>query len=126
MTGSILQAAIADAKKIINSGGFEEAITLTTPSGDLTLEITGLASKHHLSFDTDGLPVNAKNAHCCIDEQVLLDAGYPVRNAKQEIALRNHRVSFKDSSGIVKNYVVKDNQPDETFGLITLILGDWQ
>jgi len=125
MSGSIIQAAIADSKKIINSGGFQEAITLTTPSGDLTLEITGLASKHHLSFDSDGLPVNAKNARVCIDEQVLLDADYPVRNAKKEIDLRTHRVSFKDSSGIVKEYVVKENQPDETFGLIALILGDW-
>lgn len=125
MSGSILQAAKADAKKYITSGGFEQALTLSTPSGDMTLEITGLATKHHLSFDTDGLPTNAKNVHVCIDEQQLKDLGYPVRNANEEVFLRDHKVSFKDSSGVLKNYVVKENQPDETLGLIILILGDW-
>ncbi|WP_300440687.1 hypothetical protein [Christiangramia sp.] len=126
MSGSILQAAKADAKKIITSGGFEVDITLSTPSGDKTFLTTGLGSKHHLSFDTDGMPMSSKQAHVCVDEQVLLDNDYPVRNANGEIDLYKHKVSFKDSSGIVKSYVVREQFPNETLGLITLILGDWQ
>lgn len=126
MSGSILQAIKADAYKIVTSGGFEEVIILSSPSGDLTFETTGLASKHHLSFDSDGLPVSSKNAHVCVSETKLTDAGYPVRNANQEIDLYKHKVSVKDSSGVVKHYVVKDAFPDETLGLITLTLGDWQ
>ena len=122
---SIIQAAIADARKII-SGGFGEALTLSTPSGDMTIQIKGLASKHHLGFDMDGNVVSSKNAHVCVSEKDLSEAGYPVRNAKQEINLHQHKVSFKDSSGVVKNYVVRENFPDETLGLITLILGDWE
>lgn len=118
-------AAKADAKKIITSGGFEEEITISTPSGDKTLQITGLASKHHLSFDSDGSPMSSKNAHCSLSEEVLSDNGYPVRNAAQEIALKGHKISYKDSSGVVKDYTVKDHYPNETLGLITLILGDW-
>lgn len=126
MSGSILTAAKADAKKFVTSGGFEEDITITTPSGDRTLTIKGLATKHHLSFGSDGLPVSSKNAHVCIDEQQLLDETYPVRNANEEIDLLAHKISFKDSSGVIKNYIVKDAYPDETLGLITLILGDWK
>ncbi len=126
MSGSILKAAMADARKIITQGGFGEALTLATPSGDMSIPLKGLASKHHLSFDLDGNPLSSKNAHVCVSEQDLLDAGYPVRNARQEVDLHKHKVSVPDSSGVVKNYVVRENFPDETLGLITLILGDWE
>ena len=125
MSGSIFQAMKADAKKIITAGGFEVDINLSTPSGDMTLQITGLASKHHLSFDSDGSTMSSKNAHCCVSEEALSAENYPVRNASQEIDLKKHKVSFKDSSGVVKTYMVKDHYPNETLGLITLILGDW-
>lgn len=123
--GSILMAAKADAKKIVLSGGFEVEITLSTPSEDLTFKTTGLGSKHHLSFDTDGSPVSSKQAHVCVDEKVLSDNNYPVRNPKGEVDLYSHRVSFKDSSGIEKKYIVREQFPNETLGLITLNLGDW-
>ena len=126
MSGSILQASISDAKRIITKGGFEETITISTPSGDLSLEITGLASKHHLSFNTDGSPVSSKNAHACVSETELTALGYPVRNPNGEIDFRQHKISFIDSSGVKKHYAVRETFPDETLGLITLILGDWQ
>ena len=126
MAGSIFQLAKRDAKKFITSGGFEETITLTTPSKDKTLSLTGFATKHHLSFDVEtGVPVNSKNAHVCISESDLVLNSYPVRNAKGEIGLLKHFVSFPDSSGIIKNYRVRENFPDETLGLITLILEDY-
>lgn len=125
MAGSILQAARSDARKIITGGGFEDDITLTTPSGDLAITVTGLASKHHLSIDTDGNVASAKNAHVSISETDLLELEYPVRNANEEIALKGHLVAVKDSSGVLKQYEVKDHFPSETLGLIVLILGDW-
>lgn len=125
MAGSILEAAKADAKKYVTSGGVEEDITISTPAGDISLQIRGLATKHHINFTSDGLPVNSKNAHVCIDEQVLSDANYPVRNNNQEISLKKHRISFPDSSGVVKNYIIKEHFPDETFGLIVCILEDF-
>jgi hypothetical protein len=39
--------------------------------------------------------------------------------------MTGHVVNVKDSTGIVKNYVVLQNWPDETIGLITFILGDY-
>jgi hypothetical protein len=125
MAGSLLQAARADAKRYIQAGGFEETIVLTTPAGDASIETTGFATKHHINFDTDGTTMNAKNAHICVDENFLADNGYPVR-VNEEVNLLNHRVSFPDSSGVQKEYIVKENFPDETLGLIVCILGDFQ
>ena len=69
MSGNLLTAIKKDAKMFVTSGGFEEDITLSNPSGDLTVNITGFATKHHINFNSDGLPINSKNAHICIDEQ---------------------------------------------------------
>lgn len=124
MSGNLFQLAKRDAKFFVSNGGFEESIELVTPSKDKSLQLTGFATKHHINFDSDGNPVNTKNVHICIDESVLVANGYPVRNAKGEIFLKNHQVSFPDSSGIVKTYVVRENFPDETLGLIVCVLGD--
>lgn len=124
MSGNLFQLAKRDAKFFVSNGGFEEDIELVTPSKDKTLLLTGFATKHHINFDSDGNPINSKNVHICIDESVLVANGYPVRNEKGEIFLKNHQVSFSDSSGIVKTYVVRENFPDETLGLIVCILGD--
>lgn len=125
MSGSIFQLAKRDAKKFVTSGGFEETITLVTPTKDKTLTLTGFATKHHINFDSDGNQINSKNVHICISESDLVANSYPVRNAKNEIFLLKHLVSFPDSSGVIKNYVVRENYPDETLGLIVLILGDY-
>ena len=126
MSGSIFELAKRDAKHFLQKGGFEETIVLTNPSGDKSLSLTGFATKHHISFDSDGLPINGKNAHVTVDEKFLVDNGYPVRNSGGEVSLLKYKVSVPDSSGLVKNYVVKENFPDETLGLIVLILGDYK
>lgn len=125
MSGDILRAARLDSKAYVTQGGFEEDITLKTPNGLITVQTTGFASKHHISFDSDGTTVNAKNAHICVDEAALVALNYPVR-VNEEVALRNHRVSYPDNSGVVKHYIVKENFPDETLGLIVCVLGDFE
>jgi hypothetical protein len=125
MSGSLLTKARNDARKILK-GGFSEDITLTTPDDSLSIETKGLATKHHINFDTDGLAVNSKNAHICLDESNLIELNDTTRNANQEIDLLNHKVSVKDSTNIVKNYVITETFPDETLGLIVCILGDYE
>jgi hypothetical protein len=126
MSGKLLQLAKRDSKRFLMKGGFEEDIILKTPNGLNQLSLTGFATKHWISFDSDGLLVNSKNAHVTIDENYLVSQGYVVRNSKGEISLLKHLVSFVDSSGVIKNYVVKSNYPDETLGLIVLILEDYK
>lgn len=125
MAGNIFNLAKRDAKRIVTSLGWQETIELSTPSKDLTLSLTGFATKHWINYDSDGNPVDSKNAHVCIDESFLVLNDYPVRNNRGEIALKNHIVAFPDSSGVVRTYVVRRNLPDETLGLIVLILGDY-
>lgn len=119
-----LAQAKYDWLRFSTAGGFEVEITLTPPVGEAVM-IKGLATKHNNSVGTDGLPINAKNAHCSLIESYLTGLGYTVRDTNGEVNLRNHRVSFADSSGVVKNYIIKETMPDETVGVIVCILGDY-
>lgn len=124
--GSLIELAKRDAKRFVTNGGFEEPLTIATPNGVLTIALTGWATKHHISFDADGNQINAKNVHVTLNEELLTTLGYPVRNARGEVNLMGHLVSFADSSKVIKNYIVRENYPDEVLGLIVLILGDYK
>jgi hypothetical protein len=95
-----LARAKYDWLRFSTNGGFEVVATLTPPSG-LPLLVKGLGFKHHTSIDTDGVPINSKNAHISFIESYLTDLEYTVRDTNGDINLRNHRVSFADSSGVV-------------------------
>lgn len=125
MAGSLLDKVRRDSKRYVTAGGFHDDIVLKTTDGLTQIALTGFVSKHWINFDTDGAPVNSKNAHICIDEDVLEELNYPYRNSDGEVALKNHRVFTKDSTGGLKSYVVKEWFPDETLGLIVCILGDY-
>lgn len=120
-----LTRAINDLKRILNDGGFSVNITMTPPNSTTSSIVKALAIKHHNSINTDGLPINAKNVHISLVEGDLTALNYTVRNSSGEVSLRNHRVSYADSTGVVKNYIIKETFPDETIGLITCILGDY-
>ena len=57
--GSTLDLARRDAASFINNGGFEVTIVFKEDPDDI--EVKGLATKHHNSIDTDGLPIIGKN-----------------------------------------------------------------
>lgn len=114
----------ADIKSITsNLNDFGVAMILTAPTNE-TITITGIHTKHHLGIDTDGNMVNSKKASIAFSESLLV--GYPCRNLSQEVNLKNHKVSVKDSTIILKNYRVQSWFPDETIGLIVCILEDFE
>lgn len=125
-TGKILAAARADFKRFIEGGGFDEDIVLKTPDGATSYEVKGSASKHHINFDSDGNPINSKNAHICIVESSLIDLGIQTRNASGEVNLLKWRVDYPDSTGQIRNYIIDQTFPDETVGGVVCILGDFQ
>lgn len=107
--------------------GFGTSINFLAPApGNETADIVGLATKHHLGIDSDGVPINTKNTHVSVSEQLLIDAGYPVRDAEDEVAMLRHRVKFEDSTGTEKEYAIQEMFPDETVGILTFILGDFE
>lgn len=123
--GLIAQAK-ADIESITsNLDDFGVAITFESPA-NVTATITGIHTKHHLSVDTDGAPVSAKKAHISFSEKFLTDVNYPVRNVDGEVDLKKHKVSVKDSTGVIKHYLVQTWFPNETIGLITCILEDYE
>lgn len=114
-----------DARKYVMKGTASTDLTITTPNGSLTVETTGYVGKHWINFDSDGNAINSKSAHIGVSESALVELGYTVRNLNNEVMLYGHKVSAKDSTGVLKNYVVKEWFPDETLGLIVCILGDY-
>jgi len=134
--GLIAQAK-ADIEKITsNLNEWAVPITFVVPGGtfDLTFDprlndtmmvtLNGLHTKHHLGITEDQRRVNTKNASVTVSEKFFDDAGYVVRDSKHEVAMRDHQVAVKDSTGTVCFYVVREWFPDETVGLIVFILGD--
>ncbi len=125
MSGFLLSAARKDAQRIITGGGFEEDITVSNPNRTISATIKGTHSKHWISFDTDGNQVNSKNAHITIVESDLTDNGFTVRNQNTgNVDLRKYIIEVKDSTDIIKKYVINETFPSETFGLIVCVLGD--
>tara|TARA_R110000751_G_scaffold152219_1_gene257347 strand:+ start:135 stop:512 length:378 start_codon:yes stop_codon:yes gene_type:complete len=113
-------------KHITDSSGAGVDLAFVSPDDLQTANIRGLAMAHHLSFDADGNPVNSKNTHITFAESDLVAAGYTVRNTKEIVALYQHKISYADSTGVVKNYVVTQAFPDETVGIITCILNNYE
>jgi len=105
--------------------GFGKAISFTAPGGEIA-DAVGLTTKHHIGLDTDGNVVNSKNAHFSVSESILVEAGYPTRDASGEVNFAGHKVAIVDSTGLSKNYVIEEWFPDESIGVITCILGDFR
>lgn len=122
----LIEQAKTDIEQITgNLNDFGLVLIFESPTAQ-TVTINGLHTKHHLGIDTDGRPVNTKNAHISFSEKKLTDLSYNIRNNKGEVSLKNHKVSVKDSTGILKKYIIREWFPDETVGLITCILGDFE
>lgn len=125
MSGKLLEAARKDIAKIVQGGGFEEQIVISDPSNGISLVLNGLHSKHWISYDTDGAIYNSKSAHISILESTLNENGFITRNERtQNVDLKKYQIAVKDSTGIVKNYIINECFPSETTGLIVCILGD--
>jgi hypothetical protein len=123
---SLLDQIRLDIEQITaNNQEFAVSATFTSPDGE-TATINVIHSKHHLGIDTDGNRVNSKNAHISFAENNLTAEGYTVRNAADEVSMINHRVTVADSTGIQKEYVIKEAYPDEMVGLIVCILNDFE
>ncbi len=120
----ILDLVKSDWKSITtNTNDFGVDITLTTPTDSQSIEIVGLATRHHLGINSEGLLVNSRNVHVSFSEQQLIDESYPYLDANNEVNIKKHKVTFNDSRGDSRTYIIKEFFPDETIGVIVCILG---
>jgi hypothetical protein len=122
---SLYDTAKADIESITsNTDEWGKLATFTAPTAEVET-VAVIHNKHHTGFNELGERVNSKYASIAVSESNLDFYGYPVRNADGEVDFKGHLVSIADSTDIVKNYVVREWYPDETVGLIVLILGDY-
>lgn len=120
---SLLNLARRDIKNITGNGrGFATALTFTTPDGQTTATINGLATAHSFVINSEGLAVNSKNYHCSFAESLLTAEGYTTRS-NGKVYLKDHKVSWTDATGTEKTYKIEDWMPDDTVGIIPLRLG---
>ena len=120
----LIDLAKRDVMKITSNAktGFGVSVTFTAPTAE-TATINAMIMKHHTAIDELRNLVASRTAHVAFSEQLLVAAGYPVRNAKGMVSLKDHHVAYKDSTGVVGNYVIREWFPDETVGMIVGILG---
>lgn len=120
---TVLELARRDSKRIQEVGGYQTSLTFV--HGLVTATISGTAFVHHLVFDAENNPINSKHAHITISEKSLTDLGYPTRATSGNLFMKDHLVTFTDSTGTAKTYKVNENHADETIGTITLILSNY-
>lgn len=95
---------------------------MVAPSGQI-LKCVGLHPKHNMTFNVEKNEfANSKKASVTISEKWFTDAGYPLRNDAGEVFLSKHVVFVSDSTGNNFQYVAAQWYPDETNGLIVIIL----
>lgn len=111
-----------------NLNGFAKLIYLNDLSGN-EATVKGIHSKHSNTINGEtGTVVKGTNATASISESEIKAANpnYQIRNANNEVAMLGHKLNVTDSNGELRNYIILENWPDETLGLITFILGDYK
>lgn len=120
-----IEQAIKDVQRIMEDDAIGFAVSLTLYDGNGTpFTLKGTHARHHIQIDEEGAPINSLNAHIAVSTETLDAASYTYKNADNRVDMKNRRVIVADSSGTPRNYTVSQWFPDETLGLIVLILQD--
>ncbi len=124
MIGNLLETARADAAKIVSSGGFQVSATLSKPDGSNPLAVTGLATGTWMVFDDNqqGKAVNSRSNSYTIPVAQLIAANYPYVTTGR-INLLQHKITVVDGGGMAGNFVITEQHPNTTLGLIVCLLG---
>lgn len=121
---SLLDQAILDAK-MITEGPFSSVINITSTT-EAVISVKALGNNIGRKLNTDtGMIVNSTNASVVVSESSI-PYDFPVRNSEGLVTMLGYLIDFKDNTGTVYNYIVQENIPDRTLGLITLILGTYK
>lgn len=102
---------------IINNTFPLEVTFFGNNSEEATVRCT--VTETHVDYDEEGTRVYALNAKITVSEQDLIDAGYTVRNAKNQVSMLKHKVHYT-IGGIPRTAVIEEHIPDNTFGVIPL------
>lgn len=120
--GSLTDRIKRDVSFIVTSGGADVEITLTPPGGT-PFTVRGIPVRiNRMVEDHEGSYVNTPFSHITIMEHDIIDAGYSTRRNKLS-TMKGWLVQWTDAVQ-TWNYTVSETMPDDTLGLINLILKD--
>ena len=126
MSGALLASMRNEAQYNVMSGGFETDITITDKNGKSEI-IKGLAVLHNSLFNAEaGGLVNGRNARINLSVDALTAAGFELYSDTKKpnaINIQGWRASFV-FNGKTWLFSCDDVRPSETFGIITIQLGD--
>lgn len=115
----LINLARAHVKRFTSDANhFGVPIVCTAPNDD-TVTLNGYATLHHTSYDEEGILIDSKVSSIAISEDLLIN--YPVRNSNGDVDLSGHTFLVAG-----KSYMTRNFYPDETLGLIVVILQEWQ
>jgi len=124
---SLIDRARIDMQNITgNTNDFAVPCVVKTPDGATTINVTGLHTRHWMSFDPDGVAVHTATASLAVSEKQFIDGGFAVRDANGEVDMKGDLIDAPDANGVVQTYVLREVFPDEALGLLVLILGEYK
>lgn len=124
---SLNDLAIVDANQFTTDTDSGFGVDFIMYQADLTeVALRGTTARHHTGYDTDGVRISSSNAHVAVSEIEMTSKGIVVRNAKGNVDLLRRRVRVPDSSGQQREYIVDEQFPDESIGIVVLALTDYE
>ena len=102
--------------------GWGNPIVVTNPDG-LTGVVNGQTGEVHALVDPEtGATISVKTAHCSMRQKTLFDLGFTLPKAQPDETKKPWVFQFADQNGIVRQYAVSEARPDNTLGVITIML----
>ena len=123
--GGITTHAYLLAARILNSKGHFATDVTFDNRNETVVVCPALVVRHHLKgIDMDGNVVDGLVARVTVSEKQLVDLEYPVRNIDKLVAMKDHRVSYTDENGIARDYIIKQQLPSDTIGVLMFGLAE--
>ena len=123
---NLIDRARIDTQTITSNPGEFATPVIFTSLTDVTVTVNCIVTTHHTGLDEFGNRINSKMASLSVAESKLIEQNYPVRDSKNYVSLMNHKVVIIDSNNVSKKYIIREYFPDETFGVITCVLGEFK
>lgn len=121
------EQAAADNRAILedSAAGFGWPITVTSPAGTDTAELTGYSNDIHQAVDADtGMLVSGRTVSCTLSIASLAAAGFGIPQGSAESTSRPWVVEFSDVGGRAYRLKVRESRPDRALNCVLCILED--
>lgn len=120
---SLLDQARADLQMILEDPeGFSQPVTVTSPAGD-DFELIGKRQDIALTIDPDtGVAVKGRQVSLALSLRTIADAGMERPVGIADSGSRPWVVTMADSGGNPDTFKVVESNPDDTIGVVTLLL----